>query len=330
MDNLTTDFICVAYELAILFDQKCLKNFCEQSMKRNPSTIFQSSNFLQCKRTTLRQILHLEFASKMDIFNAYTAWAKNACKRLGLNEHEPMNLRTQLQDLFYELPFGTLTKEEFFDVIPAHLELLSNEELKEIVALTALPDFEPTMFLKPSSKAEPIPIEMSSSIECNRIIPNSFQIKTIETTTFSSNKMLKLNGFSCANVYEYKKYTFYVTEFPLSKVTIIKRPTRADGQTKRILFNGEMKLVTHGENRFSLSPAIVITPGYKYDIRMMQNAMPNHFTFSTLKSCVNVSPDISIEFHANPSLDDNNTATGLVTSLSVEPLLTAVDDDFAE
>jgi hypothetical protein len=50
LKTLTSDNICLGYELAILLDDKELTKFCEESISRNAIDVLTSSNFLECDK----------------------------------------------------------------------------------------------------------------------------------------------------------------------------------------------------------------------------------------------------------------------------------------
>lgn len=323
-EHLTGKTVCWAYELAILFKCKELIDRCNMITKFESLVVFHSNYFLECSRETLCHILKLEplRCRNTDVFDACIAWAKAACQRNGLDKNQPQNIRAQLGDVFYEIPFARFTRDDFFDIISPNIKLFEEKELDEVIQMIASTKFLPTIFIKTiSSTEELLPNEI---IECSRVIANSFCIKEIETTTFSSNKPLLLHGFVCANVYEYRRESsqYFDVKFPISDIIITTKTfDKVDNSySSCLLLAGETNLVTHGENRVELPMPIRIDAGTRCEIRLKQEVPPLSCTFATLKSIIRIKPDIEIRFHSDAELDYDNTATGLVTGLLIERL----------
>ncbi|XP_055303109.1 kelch-like protein 41a [Sitodiplosis mosellana] len=330
MQNLTADTVCWAYEVAVLFKRKDLMEFCNTLAKSEISAVVQSRCFMECDQKVLRHILKLDPLSgpNTDVFQACIAWAKSACQQKGLDGDQPQNVRDQLGQAFYEMPFALISQANFFNFVPPNATLFANEDLVEIIQMVASSEFQPTKFVKWASAQG----SNNQSIRLSRIVNDSFVIKNIETTTFSSNKSLMLKGISFANVYHFnkEKWTYFVVKFPISKITITTKGHDDQPQKKKspkILFNGEITLVTHGTNQVDLPSPILIKPGIKYEICLQQEVPPSSYTFNTLKPLLRFGPDVEIRFHPDTKLGYENTATGLVTGLSVERLETVMNCD---
>ncbi|XP_055308966.1 uncharacterized protein LOC129572876 [Sitodiplosis mosellana] len=333
MQNLTADTVCWAYELAVLFKCKELMEFCDTLAKSKFSTVLQSKCFLECDQKVLRHILKLDplSGSNIDVLKACIAWAKAACQRKGLDDDQPQNVRDQLGQAFYEMPFSSITQANFFNFIPPIATLFANEDLVEVIQMVASSEFRPTKFVKKAAAQGPT----HQTIKRSRVVTDSFLIKNIETTTFSSNKPFLLKGISFANVYIFdkEKWAYYIVDFPISKITITKKCRDDQSQIEKsseILFNGEKTLVTHGTNQVDLPSPILIKPGIKYEICLQQEVPPSSYTFNTLKPVLHLGPDVEIRFHSDAKLGYDNTATGLVTGLSVERLQTVMNCDLAD
>ncbi|XP_031637083.1 BTB/POZ domain-containing protein 6-B-like [Contarinia nasturtii] len=319
-DILSVDAVCLCYELAFLFKQPQLVKTCDAFIKFETSTILKSDGFLCCNKDVLQHILNMDSlnCSPADVLVATLKWAQHSTQANDLSADNPKDVRDQLGDLFFKLPFGALDPAEFFKAIPLYKDLFLFEEMKDIIGIIGSEAYQPTIFVRRNFCREKN--ESNQPMEVNRIISDSFLVNDVETTTFSSNKLLLLNGFLCANVYNFvkEKWAYYILEadFPSSKITIGESQNMND----TILFSGEIKLITHGENRVNLASPIIIRPFVKYEIRFKQPGIPpSIYTFSTLKSELRIEPDITIQFHPDPNLNFDNTATGLITTLFVEP-----------
>lgn len=153
--TLTLDSMCWGYELAILFELDDFKRFCEQKISENPEKIFRSISFLLCEPNLLQHILQID-SLKCDetiVFDGCIAWAKEACIQQELDENNVDNLRTQLGDLFFEIRFGNMNLEAFYDLYCLHKNLFSVDEFEDIVNMIALKDFHSVKFCR-NSKIE--------------------------------------------------------------------------------------------------------------------------------------------------------------------------------
>lgn len=322
MQTLSASTVCWGYNLAVLFKRKDLMEVCNAIIQCDTSAVLQSNGFLKCDKKLFGEILKLVPSGSCPntaVLKACMAWAKTACLKNGLDGNEPLNIRNQLGQLFYELPFDALSQDDFSNLVFSNIKYFKEDEIDELTQMVASTSFQPTKFVRKNSSDE------QNTPEYTRIIRDSFVIKDIETTIFSSNKPLLLKGFACANVYSYRKWTLYSTIFPVSKITITKETRNGHLQKKESsanLFTGKIKLKTHGINQVDLPTPILIQPGIKYEICLQQTVRPSHRTFSTLKTLLCIKPDIEIRFHSG--------ATGLVTALSVERLETMMNCDLVK
>lgn len=150
MKNLTENTVCLAYQLAALFKRKELMGCCNILIKSKTSAVLQSKSFLACDKQVLHHILKLDSlnCTNSDLFNGFIAWAKSTCQRNGLDGNQPQNIRTQLGQVLYELPFFTLTQAEFFDIITPNVELFEKNEITELIKMVASTEFQPKHFTK--------------------------------------------------------------------------------------------------------------------------------------------------------------------------------------
>lgn len=309
MSATTVNDVCSNYELARFFGQQHLIKFCEAIFKFKTSEILSTSDFLYYDRKYLHNILGLGFTCPArELIKAFFEWSKSECQRSGLDENQCENLKEKLKELLYKLPFNGLKLPEFLEVIEPNVNIFTPDELFEVMQIVSSENFKPKKFV-----ANPIIPRSGVIINCDRVIKESFVIKNIETTTFSSNKAVLLHGFSCSNVYDYnaKKYSYFIVEFPTSSIKMIEKAIDAD----IVLFRGAIKLVTHGENRFDMYSPILIRPEIKYEIQLEQPSQPNYYTFLTLKSTLHIGADTVITFHPDKNLNYDNTATGLINGL---------------
>lgn len=131
---LSTNDMARGYELGLSLELEKVIQFCEQKIKRNPDGILKSTDFLECKRQTLSEILTLVSpkCSATLVVNAGMNWAKNKCKRKNV-EATAENLRKELGSSLSQMPFAGLEKEEFLQFIVTYKGLLSETDLEEII-----------------------------------------------------------------------------------------------------------------------------------------------------------------------------------------------------
>lgn len=146
--TLTLDSMCWAYELAILFELDELKRFCEQKISQNPHKIFHSVSFLLSESNLLHHILQLDSmqCDEITVFDGCIAWAKEACIQQELDENDGRNVRNQLGDLFFEIRFGKMNLEHFYERYCLHKDLFSVDEFEDILSMIALKDFHSEKF----------------------------------------------------------------------------------------------------------------------------------------------------------------------------------------
>ncbi|XP_031629401.1 BTB/POZ domain-containing protein 3-like [Contarinia nasturtii] len=318
--NLSVNTVFISYKLGAFYNQDSLVKMCDEFIKFETSAVFKTNDFLTSNKTTLEYILNMGTynCSITEILEACIRWATKSAQLNELSENYLKQVRDQLGELFFQLPFGALSHTEFSEIFTQYTDLCTNEELKDIIGIAASDAYQPKFFTRKKFWN----IGESSGNKVNRIISDSFLVKNIETTTFSSNKFLLLKGFLYANVYTFDKEKwqyFKIDEhFPTSNITIIEKNVDDESQNVNdtILFSGETKLSSHGKNRVDLTSPIIIRPWLKYEIRFEQQQIPpSTYTFSTLKTALCIEPDINIQFYPDRNLNYDNTSTGMVADL---------------
>lgn len=122
--------VCWCYRLAISYDIKTLQEFCEEQISVNIKAVFKTSDFLDCNRDLLRQILSLDTlnCTETEVFNACISWACNKSVEAKIIS----KWRSELGDAFYEIRFYSMTFLEFTAIHKSFSELLSMDESYEI------------------------------------------------------------------------------------------------------------------------------------------------------------------------------------------------------
>lgn len=162
--TLTLDSMCWGYELAILFELNELKRFCEQIISQNPHKIFHSVSFLLSESNLLHHILQLDSlqCDGITVFDGCIAWAKEACIQQELDENNGRNVRNQLGDLFFEIRFGEMNLEHFYERYCLYKDLFSVDEFEDILSMIALKDFQSEKFNQNDKMRNRIPQIQSS------------------------------------------------------------------------------------------------------------------------------------------------------------------------
>lgn len=141
--------VCEAYRLAILYDLKTLRKYCELKISENTWNVFASDGFLQCDHEMLLQILKLDCfnCTELNVLKACVEWAREACKRQNIDETNMKNLRAALSNAIQYIRFGSMTVEQFVDVNQSLDGFFTPEECMEIVnVIGRLKDFTPKLF----------------------------------------------------------------------------------------------------------------------------------------------------------------------------------------
>lgn len=146
-DKLAVDNVCVIYELAMRFDMFELQHVCEAYIAKNPSAVFQSECFIECKKSVLSRILRSNTLSCAEtvVFSACMEWVKAASKQ----EVVTKALVTEhLGELFHEIRFGLMTIDEFATLTTSFGTIFTLEEYQDIVQTIAIKEFQPKIFKK--------------------------------------------------------------------------------------------------------------------------------------------------------------------------------------
>lgn len=285
-DMLSDGNVCIAYNLALLFDFHELRKLCEAKISANTEIIFQSSAFLECSPLVLRHILALNIltCTETELFHACVAWLRAATKQ---EEVTRELCHHYLGDLFYDIRFGSMTIEEFAALSPEYGHLFSFDEYQDIIQLIVSKDFQSKYFKNPPRQVQ---WNSDTVIECNRTINDpgdngTIYIRYSETTTFSTNALLVLGELVFAPLYLRKELP---TEIAICEIS-------NKGISKIICIeNTNLHTVYIGNYVLSLTKPLLIRPGFKYKIHFDRG-----FTNSKgrkLKSEVHMDSDIIIQF----------------------------------
>lgn len=312
-DILTSDTLIFVYGVAIYFELDALKTICETRISIKPEAFFSTSAFLKCHRSVLSHILSLDTlsCSEMLVFEACVAWATATSAEKNVNNRA---IRARLDDLFYDIRFGSMTIEDFVAMSASNNDLFSPDEYKEIVQLIVCKEFQSTKFKRNARQIQSgISVDWNKEcvIECNRLLADlnpiaSYHIiQAVETTTFSTNVPIILGEFRCAEL--------------LARETGNKNVLATEVKITEIFDNIDRKIIRFGKGTFaneviSLRP-VLIQPGFTYEIEFKQNPNTHLFRANELKAEVRMDEDIFIEF--------SGTTNGFITALAFNRIVNA-------
>lgn len=199
-----------------------------------------------------------------------------------------------LGDLFYEIRFRSMTIKEFFTLESKYHSVLSNDSLT-IAKMIALPSSESGKFNKSSLQ---IKWNKHAIIECDRDANSRFKeivyFRTVEETTFSTNKPIILGSIKCAAL-EYQLLNYESRSAMRVHVKISESRQRVDAMSKVLL---KMRVSLYFDaSTVHLSYPILIKPGFFYTISIGEFLESDCYHADNLKRKVKVDSDVIIKFH---------------------------------
>lgn len=157
-DTLKDENVCSGLGLAILYDQKELKECCEQYISTNSDAVLNSASFLSCDQQTLKYILNIDFfsCSEIEVLKASMAWVSSKSTQTILNRKI---VQAHLGDAFYDFRFKSVTVAEFAAFSGEYGCLFTADEYVEIIRMIGQPEFNSKGFsnkLRRCGRAEAI------------------------------------------------------------------------------------------------------------------------------------------------------------------------------
>ena len=253
----------------------------------------------------------------MELFEACISWIKSSSNHSELTKEI---LHAELGDLMKKIRFGSMSTKEIASLIPFCGNLFSVDEYQELIQLIGLDEYQPKMLTADRRKrAETIIPNDSPLIECDRLISTycsvqEYYVKDIETTVFSCNQPLLLIAFICTGIFGHGSSTYkHITETISTAIEVIEQCGQSHSET--VLHTQETILLCNRMPQITLAKPILIKPRHKYNIRMQQSPPFGCCTGSLLKSEVQIQPDITVRFHDDPGVGDDEVARGLISKL---------------
>lgn len=135
-EHLPEDYFFLGFELAVRFKSTELKNKFGQKIADQPSTVFESQEFIDCSQDVLKNILELKFllCDPKEVFDACMEWSENACEKK--NQRLTMkNRRQRLGNCLFLIPFRQMTHQQISECMKECKGLFNQKELEELVTI---------------------------------------------------------------------------------------------------------------------------------------------------------------------------------------------------
>lgn len=204
------DKLCWCYRLAMSHEIKTLQAFCKDYISVHIKAIFQTTDFLNCDREVLHNILLLDTLNckETEVFGACISWAKTVCKEKEVDIKKMSNLRSALGDVFFDIRFSSMTNEEFAAIHNLYSKLFtvsqSNEIFRVIGRAEEQRDFSNKLRTPKTTVMELVYFEhmllkersKNCKISLKTAVLVNFTSKDCEEIAFICDKKIQLNGFA--------------------------------------------------------------------------------------------------------------------------------------
>lgn len=290
--------VCWGYEMAILFEQDQLQQFCEQMISENAEAIFRSNDFLNCKPNLLRRILQLDSleCDETVVFNGCLRWAENVCLRKGLDRTDGGNLRVVLGDMFFEIRFGNMAIEKATDCYTSHKGLISLAEYKHICDMITTGNHSAGEF-NPNPRTG-IASKQPDILVCDRIDwtqPNyshSISLYDHDKTRFTSNCLLHLIKIESIGLIQKVNWKNDGTPEAF-KCLYVRISDRCNNQVTEV----KWKPSPYSDNIIEFSSSFTVKPDVTYEIDIIFKSCTVEFALHAHKSEVKMNGGAVVEFH---------------------------------
>lgn len=220
---------------------------------------------MDCDRQVLEHVLRMDLLSCSEIqdFEACMDWVRVKSKQDAVSrEFDDMHLG----NLFYEIRFASMTKQELCNLAAKYKSVLLGE-ISTIINIITLPGFHSENFNQQPRYTE---WNESAAIKCNREIAGEKEYPAILTQStealFSTNVPLLLSNFTCVKIAVDKGSNVRDSKRDLAvDVEIIEVSSFNASNNLRNLCKMEAKL-TSVDNKITLAHPILVRPGFFYKI----------------------------------------------------------------
>lgn len=321
-NTLNESNVCIAYEVALLYEQDELKKACKTLIGLNTAAVLKSSDFLSCSRSTLAAILQLDWltCSEVELFKAYMARTMAASKQNVLTKDA---VKEHLGDLLYQIRFGSMSLQEFAALIPLYGDAFSYDEHKDIIQLIADEEFKPTFFnTKRAKRCEAETDYLQSEFNCDRALSSNdlvqpYFLRELEITKFSVSQSMLLKSFTCDKLQLFvgKKY-LSLKSCLHAEYTIVEVSHAGCSKEAIELLHEEGFLKSKIFNKIILQKPVLIRPGYHYEIRIKVDSHEMLCVGGLVKSEVHMTSNgKTIQFYDDPLVGDDEASRSLIWEL---------------
>lgn len=337
--TMSTQNVVWCYELALLFDLAHLIGVCEEKICLETQKVLESNSFLSCSRGTLGRILLMDSLScdEIHVFHASMMWAMEACKRAGIDENSADNLKQQLGNCFDSIRFPTMTADEFYQCIADKENLLTSNEIMDILSHLTLhrPLKVATRFEQSARKGIPAWTKDDSIQICDRrTLPNLCRTVDVrqDIVIFSVNERILLGeiaissfkalhddseGITRTGEVKFHKLNEISGENPENSKPELRNSTDDDEDAGDVILQQGITISSASSTKIQLSKPIIIQPFQLYEIESNWDLEDGEEL--TLRSeCreeVMLDGGIRFQFKRKSELTYDNVAEGLISRL---------------
>lgn len=302
--DLTLENVCWAYQLAIVLNNKRLRQFCEKMISTLSLEIFQTDSFLRCDHSILKSILQIDLllCKETDVLNACLSWSQNACKRANIDATNTKNVKSQLGECFYLIRFDAMNIEEFIEILATNREIFTSSDLSDI-----------SFMLNPNPRSRTLNWwTRNQELMCwreNQVEDLPYLIENVESIWFTTDKPLLLGALWNKGLLH--RYSSRISvDFRLSIVEINSKSFE-----NVILFTKMVTLIKKIRTRISIMQPLIICPQKLYEIRMETENCNGYYHCALWEPEVKLDHDIIVKFHQNFSIN-HSKRRGLISCLS--------------
>lgn len=308
--------MCLVYQMALLYSNTDLIEYCEEKIQIDPKSIFDTSSFKNCDRVILKCILAINLhCDELTVFNACMDWAKNTCERDNIVGNAG-NYKKVLGDCFQLIRFPSMTNQEFCSVLKNHKSFFDIDEMTDIFMHITL--------------KQPLQVATEFSEDCrqNELIctrvPNQISvfnhtrdhtIHQAEVMKFSTNQRIVLKGV----VINDRIHTLIRTEL-LGNMKIFNRELSKDD----LLLDQPIVLSSGNSNCYNFLKPIIVEPQQKHEIQILFQTFLGVVVFPVqviqYGETVNVSKIIEFKFEKSPNASYDCSQSGLMSGLCFVPM----------
>ncbi|XP_037033159.1 BTB/POZ domain-containing protein 3-like [Bradysia coprophila] len=131
--HLPLEKLILGCDLADLYNRFELKAKLEIKISENAKKFFATDGFRECSHETLESILDIDqlMCDPKDVFDACIDWAKNARENFEAYLSDMENIKKQLGECLYRIPFYLMSSEQITQIVNDYEELFDRGSFKK-------------------------------------------------------------------------------------------------------------------------------------------------------------------------------------------------------